>query len=108
MIDRLTPNEKRNVLNSILRIVSKRLHVPETGGTEAKERDGGRKVLQGVSSLILGLATDHNEVKDQLCQWLVSSLAANGGQGVAVHRAVIAALAVDRGKTRPRLNVNLC
>ena len=106
VIDRLTPNEKRNSLHSILRIVSKQLQLPENNGTEAMERNGGSKVLRGVSALISGLAADHNEIKDHLCQWLTSSVAVGAGQGIAVNRAVIAALAVDKGKTRPPPNVN--
>ena len=60
---------------------------------------GKLKVLQGVAALIASLIADNPGLGEELSRWLTSSNSVSVSQGIAVHRAVIAALAQDQGNS---------
>lgn len=85
----------------MLRIASKRLQGFNKECSDVEETDDDTKILQGVAALISGLTADDDELKECMCQWLTGNNAAGLGQGIAIQRAVIAALAVDQGEALP-------
>ena len=108
MLDDCTPNEQRNVLQSVLRITSRRL--PTIDKTQSSPHGSGDspKVLQGTAALLSELTNDNQVLSEYLCEWLTSSSAPGVDQGFALYRAIIATVARSKGNLSVLLQGNLC
>ena len=100
-----TLNEQRNVLQSVLRITSRRLPTIDKIQSSAHGSGDSLKVLQGTAALLSELTADNQVLSEYLCEWLTSSSAAGVDQGFTLYRAIIAAIARSNGDTSFLLQV---
>ena len=92
-----TLHEQGNVLQSVLRITSRRLPTIEKIQSSAHESGGSLKALQGTAALLSELTADSQALSEYLCEWLTSSSAAGVDHGFTLYRAIIAAIARSKG-----------
>ena len=97
-----TANEQRNIIFSLIRILSRRLDPVDIDQLDNYERDRRKKLLAGAAALLSGLIRGNDRFRDLLIQWVTGTAAIGVGQGITIHRAVIAALAQDQ-RTHLRL-----
>lgn len=108
LMESLPSFEQRNVLSSILKIVSRdHLSFPIT--TEAKSQwwKFDASTVAAVSGLINLFVAGDQFRKDLLLSWLTSSSGAGAGDGIAIRRAVLATLAGDNSDMETILDKSL-
>ncbi|TVY48994.1 DNA replication checkpoint protein [Lachnellula occidentalis] len=108
LLSSLPSFEQRNVLYALLQIISKE-HLSTTITTEADSSwwKSDAKVVSGAAGLIKSLITNEESRKTQLLSWLTSSTGAGVGEGIAIRRAVVAALAEDKSDMETVLEKSL-
>ncbi|TVY71236.1 DNA replication checkpoint protein tel2, partial [Lachnellula suecica] len=96
LLSSLSNFEQRNVLYAVLQIISKE-HLSAVVTTEADSSwwKSDAKTVSGAAGLIKSLVAEDSR-KTQLISWLTSSTGAGVGEGIAIRRAVLAALADDK------------
>jgi telomere length regulation protein len=97
LISSLPTFEQRNVLYAVLQIVSKEhLSAAITTEADASWWKSDAKVVSGAAGLIKLLVANDEPRKNFLLAWLTGSTGAGVGEGIAIRRAVVAALADDK------------
>ena len=97
IISDCTLNEQRHLLQSVMRITSRRLPTTDKIQSSAHGSGGSLKVLQGTAALLSELTADNQVLSEYLCEWLASSSAAGVDQGITLYRAIIAVIARSKG-----------
>jgi len=108
LLSSLPTFEQRNVLYALLQIISKE-HLSTTITSEADSSwwKLDAKVVSGAAGLIKSLVNNEESRKTQLLSWLTSSTGACVGEGIAIRRAVVAALAEDKSDMEAVLEKSL-
>jgi telomere length regulation protein len=108
LLSSLPTFEQRNVLYALLQIISKE-HLSTSFTTEADSSwwKSDVKVVSGAAGLIKILVANEETRKNQLLSWLTSSTGAGVGEGIAIRRAVVAALAEDKSDMETILEKSL-
>jgi telomere length regulation protein len=95
LIENLPSFDQRNVLSCVLKIVSREyMSSPITSEANQWWKSDASIVAAG-SGLINLIVAGHGTRKNTLISWLTDSSGAGAGDGIAIRRAVIAALAGD-------------
>ncbi|KAH6675690.1 telomere length regulation protein-domain-containing protein [Halenospora varia] len=96
LVDILHSFEQRNLLYSILQIISKDYFaVAVTTEADSSWWKSDAKKVSGAAKLIRILMANESR-KDHLVAWLTNSSGAGVGEGIAIRRAALAALAEDK------------
>ncbi|TVY32662.1 DNA replication checkpoint protein, partial [Lachnellula subtilissima] len=108
LLSSLPTFEQRNVLHALLQIIS-REHLSTTITSEADSSwwKSDAKVVSGAAGLIKSLVNNEESRKTQLLSWLTSSTGAGVGEGIAIRRAVVAALAEGKSDMEAVLEKSL-
>ena len=88
--------EKKAYLYTFIRILSRR-HLSCSGNNDTNEDSLQQRILNGVIALIAIFVKGIPQFQDSLVEWLTGTSADNVGQSHRLHRAVIAAVASDKG-----------
>lgn len=108
LLSSLPTFEQRNLLYALLQIISKE-HLSTAIITEADSSwwKSDAKVVSGAAGLIKSLVNNEEPRKAQLLSWLTSSTGAGVGEGIAIRRAVVTALAEGKSDMETVLEKSL-
>jgi telomere length regulation protein len=108
LLSSLPTFEQRNVLYAVLQIVSKEhLSAAVTTEADASWWKSDAKAVSGAAGLIKSLVANEESRKNLLISWLTGSTGAGVGEGIAIRREVVAALAHDKSDIETILEKSL-
>jgi telomere length regulation protein len=108
LLDVLPRFEQRNVFYSVLKIVSREhLSVEVLSEDNAQWWQADTGIISAAAGLISLMAANEEQRKVQLINWLTGSPGAGSGDGIAIRRAVVAALTRDKTDTDTVLEKSL-
>lgn len=90
LISRLSAHEQKTWMYSLVRILSKQ-HLLMEGPSQNLMREGQKRAVGGVASLLGAIVGDVSTLQDNLVEWLIGVSADAVGHVHNAHRAVIAA-----------------
>lgn len=108
LLEMLPSFEQRNILYSILKIVS-RDYLSSTVTTEANSNwwKSDALIVSGAAGLINLIVAGSEAQRNHLISWLTSSSGAGVGDGIAIRRAVLAGLPSDKSDVETILDESL-
>lgn len=108
LISSLPTFEQRNVIYATLQIASREyLSTAITTEADAFWWKSNAKAVSGGAGLVKLLMANEESRKTQLLSWLTSSTGAGVGEGIAIRRAVVAALSEDKADIETILEKSL-
>lgn len=97
LLDGLPSYEQRSFLLSVFKIAAKSFLSSETVTVaDAQWWTSDREAVAATAKLVATLVAGKEERKNHIITWLTSSSGAGVGEGTALRRAVITAIAVDK------------
>lgn len=107
LLERLRETEQKNILFSLIRILSRILSPADEQGLDCEEKDHGRSLLAGAAALFFSLIERSTKLRYVLVQWLTGNAASSVGQGLSVHRAVVSSLVSDHRRCSCRKKIEI-
>lgn len=95
LIEQLTANEQRIVFVTLIRVLSNKLGRFDGTLSAPIIATPETNTLAGAAALFFRLSNGSADLRGVLIRWLTGSATSGMGQGISVHRAVIASLAHD-------------
>lgn len=96
LVEHLTANEQKNVLLSLIRILSRKLGLLDGASLAPSKEIPRTNLLAGAAALFFRLSNDSADLRGVLIRWLTGTATSGVSQRMSVYRAVIAALSHDQ------------